>query len=41
MEKNTKEGIGFLKINKEIIYMGNFSENQINGYGMLYYEGNS
>ena len=39
-KNNQKEGVGFLKINEGIEYMGNFSQNQINGYGMSFYKEN-
>ena len=31
-----KEGLGFLKINENIMYIGNFLNNQLNGFGILY-----
>ena len=33
---NMKEGVGFLKINENLMYSGNFSSNQFNGFGFLY-----
>jgi len=33
---NMKEGIGFLKINENLMYAGNFTTNQFNGFGILY-----
>ena len=35
-ESNMKEGIGFLKINENLMYIGNFNSNQFNGFGILY-----
>ena len=35
-KENMKEGLGFLKINENIMYMGNFKLNQFNGFGILY-----
>jgi hypothetical protein len=35
-KENMKQGIGFLKINENLMYAGNFSYNQINGFGILY-----
>jgi hypothetical protein len=33
---NMKEGIGFLKINKNLMYVGNFKNNQMHEFGILY-----
>ena len=35
-EANMKEGLGFLKINENLMYVGNFNTNQFNGFGILY-----
>lgn len=37
-QNNLKHGTGFLKINDNIMYIGSFSRNQINGFGMLFYK---
>ena len=37
-KNNKKEGIGFLKINDDILYFGEFKNNQIEGRGVLYYK---
>ena len=36
-KNNQKDGIGFLKINDDILYFGEFKNNQIEGKGALYY----
>ena len=36
-KNNKKDGIGFLKINDDILYFGEFNNNQIEGRGVLYY----
>ena len=37
-KNNTKHGTGFLKINNNIMYIGSFVKNQLNGFGMLFYK---
>jgi len=38
---NMKEGIGFLKIDENMLYIGSFHLNQFDGFGMLYYKSNN
>lgn len=37
-QNNMKEGIGFLKIDDNTLYIGSFHLNQFDGFGMLYYK---
>lgn len=37
---NMKHGIGFLKINSNLMYIGKFESNQFNGFGILYDKSN-
>ena len=37
-KENMKEGIGFLKIDENTLYIGSFHLNQFEGFGILYYK---
>ena len=37
-KNNMKEGIGFLKIDENTLYIGSFINNQFQGFGILYYK---
>ena len=37
-KENMKEGIGFLKIDDNTLYIGSFHLNQFEGFGMIYYK---